>query len=76
MNTTFTHRICLLAGVLLLGSLCQMWGASAPKREMRATWFTTVNNIDWPSSTGASAQKQAPEGSACSLPQPHQTTRR
>lgn len=33
--------------------------ADSPKREMRATWFTTVNNIDWPTtSTAANQQKE------------------
>ena len=32
--------------------------AENPKREMRSTWFTTVWNIDWPSSTVASSQKK------------------
>lgn len=33
--------------------------ADGPKREMRATWFTTVNNIDWPTTqTAANQQKE------------------
>lgn len=33
--------------------------ADNPKREMRATWLTTVNNIDWPTTmTAANQQKE------------------
>ncbi len=31
--------------------------ADNPKREMRATYLTTVANIDWPKNTGAASQK-------------------
>jgi uncharacterized lipoprotein YddW (UPF0748 family) len=31
--------------------------AQSPKREMRATWVATVGAIDWPKSTGATAQQ-------------------
>lgn len=58
MNTRFLHRIMLLLSMLLLGSIAQSIQASAPKREMRATWLTTVANIDWPKYTGATAQKE------------------
>ncbi len=58
MKTTFNHRILLLASILLLGSFVQNLRASNPKREMRATWLTTVANIDWPKATGAAAQKE------------------
>lgn len=35
--------------IVVLGLLCiQAWGQS-PKREFRATWFTTHYSIDWPS---------------------------
>lgn len=47
----------LLCGVVFI-SMSMSVSASGPKREMRATWFTTVANIDWPTTTGASAQKQ------------------
>lgn len=33
-------------------------GAQNPKREMRATWLTTVNNIDWPTSQSAASQQK------------------
>ena len=53
-NTLFSFA----AGVLLLFLISTPAEASGPKREMRATWFTTVANIDWPTTTGASAQKK------------------
>ncbi|MBR6639404.1 MAG: family 10 glycosylhydrolase, partial [Muribaculaceae bacterium] len=31
--------------------------AANPKREFRSTWFTTVWNLDWPKSSGSTAQK-------------------
>ncbi len=33
----------------------------APKREMRAVWIATVENIDWPSSQGLSSEAQQKE---------------
>ena len=53
-NTLFSFA----AGALLLFLISTPAEASGPKREMRATWFTTVANIDWPTTTGASAQKK------------------
>lgn len=35
--------------------------AAQPKREMRATWLTTVMNIDWPSKSGLPAAEQQKE---------------
>lgn len=32
--------------------------AETPKREVRAVWLETVDNLDWPKTTGESAQKQ------------------
>ena len=49
--------VSFLLGVVLV-CMSMSVSASGPKREMRATWFTTVANIDWPTTTGASAQKQ------------------
>lgn len=34
---------------------------AAPKREMRAVWVATVNNIDWPSKAGLSTDQQKKE---------------
>lgn len=47
--------------VLVLGTCCMSALADYPKREMRATWFTTVANIDWPSSPTSSASTQKNE---------------
>lgn len=33
----------------------------SPKREMRAVWIASVNNIDWPSRAGLSAEQQQTE---------------
>lgn len=35
--------------------------ATCPKREFRAVWVTTVNNIDWPSRAGLSPKEQQAE---------------
>ena len=53
MNKKFLLLFCYIA----LGALCL---SAAPKREMRATWLTTVANIDWPLSytVGEEAQKK------------------
>lgn len=48
-------RLLLIAGLLATGCLVQ---AESPKREMRATWLATVNNIDWPSYSTASYQQK------------------
>lgn len=48
----------LIAFAILFG--CQgLWAATSPKREFRATWLATVQNIDWPGpkTTNATAQK-------------------
>jgi uncharacterized lipoprotein YddW (UPF0748 family) len=36
-------------------------GQQAPKREFRAVWVATVNNIDWPSKPGLSTEDQKKE---------------
>jgi uncharacterized lipoprotein YddW (UPF0748 family) len=36
-------------------------GQPAPKREFRAVWVATVNNIDWPSKPGLSTDQQKKE---------------
>jgi len=38
-----------------------LWAQIAPKREFRAVWVATVNNIDWPSKPGLSAEQQKKE---------------
>jgi uncharacterized lipoprotein YddW (UPF0748 family) len=37
-----------------------LW-AQAPKREFRAVWVATVNNIDWPSKPGLATEQQKKE---------------
>lgn len=44
-----------VSGFLLLLFFVQLTFAQAPKREMRATWLTTVWRLDWPSVTVPSA---------------------
>jgi uncharacterized lipoprotein YddW (UPF0748 family) len=47
--------------------LFSAWGAfaqPAPKREFRAVWVATVNNIDWPSRPGLSTDEQMKEAIA------------
>ncbi len=39
-------------------------GQTAPKREFRAVWVATVNNIDWPSKLGLSTDQQKKEAIA------------
>jgi len=46
--------------LLGLGSFAQI----APKREFRAVWVATVNNIDWPSKPGLSTDEQKKEAIA------------
>ena len=50
-------KSCLVIAAMLLTLPME---AAASKREMRATWLTTVANIDWPSAstTGIAAQKK------------------
>lgn len=43
--------------LLCLGTVAQV----APKREFRAVWVATVNNIDWPSKPGLSTEQQKRE---------------
>ncbi|HOI48836.1 MAG TPA: family 10 glycosylhydrolase, partial [Prolixibacteraceae bacterium] len=46
---------------LLLGFAARGFGQAAPKREMRAVWIATVENIDWPSVTGLTTEQQKRE---------------
>ena len=38
----------ITAALLLVATSMSVFSAN-PKREMRSTWLTTVENIDWPS---------------------------
>jgi uncharacterized lipoprotein YddW (UPF0748 family) len=52
------YRLFLAVGLLLcLGLQAQV----APKREFRAVWVATVDNIDWPSKPGLSSEQQKNE---------------
>ncbi|MRG46468.1 family 10 glycosylhydrolase [Chitinophaga sp. SYP-B3965] len=51
-----------LAGLLLCGCMVQLSKAQLPpKREMRAVWIATIENIDWPSRKGLSSEEQQQE---------------
>lgn len=56
MKQKFTR---ILASALLMAMAVNTIFAVNPKREMRSTWLTTVENIDWPSTKGTSASAQA-----------------
>ena len=45
----------LVVGMLIFTAFVH---AENPKREMRATWLTTVANIDWPKNSGEANQKK------------------
>lgn len=50
MKRTFVSVLCLIVGISVF--------AVNPKREMRATWLTTVNNIDWPQAISPALQQR------------------
>ena len=56
MKTKQIVSLTLLAVLLLLPASATR--AESPKREMRATWLTTVANIDWPTYSSASYQQK------------------
>ena len=59
ISKTVMQRNALLFATLLLFLYLPSVSAQSPKREMRATWLTTVRSVDWPvMSTGAAAQKK------------------
>ncbi|WP_160712107.1 glycoside hydrolase family 10 protein [Chitinophaga solisilvae] len=52
----------LLAGAILwIGMMQQAWAQLPPKRELRAVWVATIENIDWPSRRGLSTEQQKQE---------------
>lgn len=51
----------LLFVVTILAVSVPSWSQDYPKREMRAIWIATVNNIDWPSKPGMSTEEQQAE---------------
>lgn len=51
-----------LAALLLLSGMANaLYAQLPPKRELRAVWIATVENIDWPSRKGLSAEQQKQE---------------
>jgi len=57
VNPTTLYRILLL--INLIPAI--VWAQSLPKRELRAAWIATVQNIDWPSQSGLGAYEQQAE---------------
>jgi uncharacterized lipoprotein YddW (UPF0748 family) len=56
------HNLTRLLNIfILIGLTATGLSQSFPKREMRAVWIATVENIDWPSSPGLSVKKQKKE---------------
>ncbi|SFE22422.1 glycoside hydrolase family 10 protein [Flavobacterium xueshanense] len=47
--------------ILLLLFQTNLFSQQSPKREMRAVWISTVDNIDWPSKQGLSDQEMKDE---------------
>nr|WP_320117370.1 family 10 glycosylhydrolase [uncultured Marinifilum sp.] len=47
--------------LLIVISLFVFAKKKSPKREMRAVWIATVDNIDWPSKSGLSVEEQKKE---------------
>ena len=60
MNRNLLNRILLML-VLLIGISTAGYSQTYPKREMRAVWIATVENIDWPSAKGLSTERQKQE---------------
>ena len=50
--------------VIFLFSCMDLQSQTLPKREFRAVWIATVNNIDWPSKPGLSTDQQKKEAIA------------
>src|SRR5665647_1297340 len=51
----------ILLMLLLTGALVSLYAKDYPKREMRAIWIATVENIDWPSNSQLSTAEQKAE---------------
>ncbi|QDH79283.1 family 10 glycosylhydrolase [Echinicola soli] len=52
-----TAALALISLLICVSAMAQ----ESPKRELRAAWIATVNNIDWPSQPGLSAAEQKEE---------------
>lgn len=58
------HKICtkiVLTAILVLSLTTLLNAQQNNKREWRAVWIATVNNIDWPSKPGLTSQQQQKE---------------
>lgn len=51
----------LFSLMLLAGFATSGYSQTYPKREMRAVWIATVENIDWPSAKGLTTEQQKQE---------------
>ena len=51
----------VIVGLIILVGLSVSAKKKSPKREMRAVWIATVDNIDWPSKSGLSVAEQKAE---------------
>lgn len=49
------------ASILMVSMTVSSFSQTYPKREMRALWIATVENIDWPSAKGLSTDQQKAE---------------
>lgn len=54
-------KICVFLIFIPLFIFAEQTSGKAPKREFRAMWIATVNNIDWPSKPGLPVEKQKDE---------------
>ena len=52
---------CIKILILVLFFQTTIFSQESPKREMRAAWISTVDNIDWPSKPGLSDQQMKSE---------------
>lgn len=59
MNNIGTKIIYI--AIILFTSVTQLDAQNSGKREWRAVWIATVNNIDWPSKPGLSSDQQKKE---------------
>ncbi len=55
------RQLYALIFVLLAGMTVSGYAQTFPKREMRAVWIATVENIDWPSAKGLTTDQQKKE---------------
>lgn len=59
MTLTWTRTVLMMMLTLLPFTMAM--AQKSPKRELRAAWIATVNNIDWPSKPGLPASQQREE---------------